>query len=111
MFVTLKCTSFEEVEGQINSLQGELNEIREQARRAPFGIHAACISLVLQPSERIARCICEVYLRKNQPHLSLSHSGLCKHVLIRLEPVNPKPENPREPDGTHFRLRQLPHSL
>ena len=34
LFVTPECTSFEEVEGQINSLQDELDEIRERARRA-----------------------------------------------------------------------------
>jgi hypothetical protein len=34
LFVTPECTSFEEVEGQINSLQDELDERRERARRA-----------------------------------------------------------------------------
>ncbi len=34
LFVTPECTSFEEIEGQINSLQDELNELRERARRA-----------------------------------------------------------------------------
>jgi hypothetical protein len=34
LFITPECSSFEEVEGQINSLQGELDEIRERARRA-----------------------------------------------------------------------------
>jgi hypothetical protein len=34
LFITPECTSFEEVEGQINSLQDELDEIRERARRA-----------------------------------------------------------------------------
>jgi hypothetical protein len=34
VFVTAKCLSFEEVEGQIISLQDELDEIRERARRA-----------------------------------------------------------------------------
>jgi hypothetical protein len=34
LFVTPECTSFEEVEGQINSLQDELDELRERARRA-----------------------------------------------------------------------------
>jgi hypothetical protein len=34
LFVTPECMSFEEVEGQINSLQDELDEIRERARRA-----------------------------------------------------------------------------
>jgi hypothetical protein len=34
VFVTPQCTSYDEVEGQINSLQDELDEIRERARRA-----------------------------------------------------------------------------
>jgi hypothetical protein len=34
LFITPECTSFEEVEGQLNSLQDELDEIRERARRA-----------------------------------------------------------------------------
>ena len=34
LFITPECASFEEVEGQINSLQDELDEIRERARRA-----------------------------------------------------------------------------
>jgi hypothetical protein len=34
LFVTPDCASLEEVEGQINSLQDELDEIREGARRA-----------------------------------------------------------------------------
>ena len=34
LFVTPECTTFEEVEGQINSLQDELDELRERARRA-----------------------------------------------------------------------------
>ena len=34
LFITPECTSFEEIEGQINSLQDELDEIRERARRA-----------------------------------------------------------------------------
>ena len=34
LYVTPECTSFEEVEGQINSLQDELDEIRDRARRA-----------------------------------------------------------------------------
>ncbi len=34
VFVTPECSSFEELEGQINSLQDELDEIRERARRA-----------------------------------------------------------------------------
>jgi hypothetical protein len=34
LFVTPECASLEEVEGQINSLQDELDEIRERARRA-----------------------------------------------------------------------------
>ena len=33
LFITPECSSFEEVDGQINSLQDELNEIRERARR------------------------------------------------------------------------------
>jgi hypothetical protein len=32
--MTPDCSSFEEIEGQLNSLQGELDEIRERARRA-----------------------------------------------------------------------------
>jgi hypothetical protein len=38
LFITPECASFEEIEGQINSLQDELDEIRERARRA---FHAA----------------------------------------------------------------------
>jgi hypothetical protein len=34
LLITPECSSFEEIEGQINSLQDELNEIRERARRA-----------------------------------------------------------------------------
>lgn len=34
LFVTPECTSFEETEGQINSLQDELDELRERTRRA-----------------------------------------------------------------------------
>jgi hypothetical protein len=34
VFVTPECSSLEELEGQINSLQDELDEIRERARRA-----------------------------------------------------------------------------
>jgi hypothetical protein len=34
LFVTPECASLEELEGQINSLQDELDEIRERARRA-----------------------------------------------------------------------------
>ena len=34
LFMTPECASFEEVEGQINSLQDELDEICERARRA-----------------------------------------------------------------------------
>ena len=34
LFITPERTSFEEVEGQLNSLQDELDEIRERARRA-----------------------------------------------------------------------------
>jgi hypothetical protein len=34
LFITPECTSFKEVEGQLNSLQDELDEIRERARRA-----------------------------------------------------------------------------
>jgi hypothetical protein len=34
VFVTPECSSFEELEGQINSLQDELDELRERARRA-----------------------------------------------------------------------------
>ena len=33
LFVTPECSSLEEIEGQINSLQDELDEIRERARR------------------------------------------------------------------------------
>ncbi len=33
LLITPECGSFEEVEGQINSLQDELDEIRERARR------------------------------------------------------------------------------
>ena len=34
LLITPECTSFEEIEGQINSLQDELDELRERARRA-----------------------------------------------------------------------------
>ena len=34
VFVTSECTSYDEIEGHINALQHELNEIRERARRA-----------------------------------------------------------------------------
>ncbi len=34
LLITSQCASFEEMEGQINSLQHELDEIRERARRA-----------------------------------------------------------------------------
>ena len=34
LFITPESTTFEEVEGQLNSLQDELDEIRERARRA-----------------------------------------------------------------------------
>jgi hypothetical protein len=34
LFITPECTSFEEIEGQINSLQDEPDEIRERAQRA-----------------------------------------------------------------------------
>jgi hypothetical protein len=33
-FITPECTSFEEIKGQINSLQDELHEIRERSQRA-----------------------------------------------------------------------------
>jgi hypothetical protein len=34
LFIMPECTSFEEIKGQINSLQDELDEIRERAQRA-----------------------------------------------------------------------------
>jgi hypothetical protein len=34
LFITPECASLEELEGQINSLQDELDKIRERARRA-----------------------------------------------------------------------------
>ncbi len=34
LLITRECNSFEEMEGQINSLQDELDEIQERARRA-----------------------------------------------------------------------------
>jgi hypothetical protein len=34
LFITPDCVSFEEVEGQINALQDELDELRDRARRA-----------------------------------------------------------------------------
>ena len=34
LFITPECATFEEVEGQLNSLQDELDEIREKGRRA-----------------------------------------------------------------------------
>ncbi len=33
LLITPECTSFEEIEGQINSLQDELDELRDRARR------------------------------------------------------------------------------
>ena len=33
VFVTLECATYEEIEGQINSLQDELDELRDRARR------------------------------------------------------------------------------
>ena len=34
LFVTPECMSYDEIEGQINALQDELNELRDRARRA-----------------------------------------------------------------------------
>jgi hypothetical protein len=34
LFITPDCVSFEEIEGQINALQDELDELRDRARRA-----------------------------------------------------------------------------
>ena len=34
LLITPECASFEDIEGQINSLQDELDELRERARRA-----------------------------------------------------------------------------
>ena len=34
LFVTPECMSYDEIEGQINALRDELNELRERARRA-----------------------------------------------------------------------------
>ncbi len=34
LFVTPECVSFEEIEGQINSLQDELDELRQRAHPA-----------------------------------------------------------------------------
>jgi hypothetical protein len=34
LFITPECVSFDEIEGQINALQDELDELRERARRA-----------------------------------------------------------------------------
>jgi hypothetical protein len=34
LFITPECVSFEEIEGQINALQDELDELRDRARRA-----------------------------------------------------------------------------
>jgi hypothetical protein len=34
LLVTPQCSSFEELEGQINALQDELDELRERAHRA-----------------------------------------------------------------------------
>jgi hypothetical protein len=34
LFITPECTSFKAIEGQINSLQDELDELRERACRA-----------------------------------------------------------------------------
>jgi hypothetical protein len=41
LYMTPECSSYEEVEGQINSLQDELDEIRERARRA-FQVTGNC---------------------------------------------------------------------
>jgi hypothetical protein len=48
LLITPECTSFEEVEGQINSLQDELDEIRERARRAFPGRLEAAAPLGIQ---------------------------------------------------------------
>ena len=34
LLITPECASFEEIEGQINTLQDELDQMRERARRA-----------------------------------------------------------------------------
>ncbi|WP_457092599.1 hypothetical protein [Microvirga sp. P5_D2] len=34
LFITPECSSYKEIEGQINALQHELDEVRERARRA-----------------------------------------------------------------------------
>ena len=34
LLITPGCTSFEEIEGQINSLQDELDDLRDRSRRA-----------------------------------------------------------------------------
>ncbi|MBD2746143.1 hypothetical protein IC232_05450 [Microvirga sp. BT688] len=34
LFITPECMSYDEIEGQINALQDELNELRDRARRA-----------------------------------------------------------------------------
>jgi hypothetical protein len=34
LLITPECTSFDEIEGEINSLQEELDELRDRARRA-----------------------------------------------------------------------------
>jgi hypothetical protein len=38
LFITLECSTFEEVEGQLNSLQDEQDEIRESPPGVPSGI-------------------------------------------------------------------------
>jgi hypothetical protein len=45
LLITPECTSFEELEGQINALQHELDEIRERARER-FRLHEASVCLV-----------------------------------------------------------------
>ncbi|EIM29890.1 hypothetical protein [Microvirga lotononidis] len=34
LFITPECTSFDEIEGHINALQDELDQLRQQAQRA-----------------------------------------------------------------------------
>lgn len=34
LYVTPECLSYDEIEGQLNALQDELNELRDRARRA-----------------------------------------------------------------------------
>jgi hypothetical protein len=50
VFVTPECATYEEIERQINSLQDELDELRETVRCHPFLDAGIAISLILSRS-------------------------------------------------------------